>query len=213
MTNQDKVLALFAEVNPIPDSDAFAELHPESLPPNPEGDNLFGEEPALDTHAAPRRSHRTPRSRGLVAAAVAAAVVLTIGIGTNWAIRSSEVSGSLDPTSTFTGTECVYEGPTEFSVGSEVTFAFLNASELTEVAYSIVHVPDGTTVEQIYDEGVFVAGTNWSRDAKAYVFPPTQRVESLTAPLDATGLYAVLCIDTDSETGHDYASLITVVGE
>lgn len=214
MTNQESVLALFAQANPIPDPEAFADFSRASasretieVPRSAEG--------SLHETIPGSGEYRNVRSRrGLLVASVAAVLILIVGAGANWAIRTNVIGGAGDPTSTFDGVACTYEGPTEFDLGSEVTFTFVNETDIENMIYAVVHVPDGTTVQQIYDDGVFVAGTNRDRDAKAYDRDVAAHSEAqITAVLDATGLYALNCVDTDRDTGHDYASLISVPEE
>jgi ABC-type glycerol-3-phosphate transport system substrate-binding protein len=50
---------------------------------------------------------------------------------------------------------CVYEGPTEFAVNSDVTFTFINESEVLDAGFAVHKVDEGTTVEEILDLGVW----------------------------------------------------------
>ena len=158
----------------------------------------------------------TPIWRKAMPALVAAAVVILVAAGFLLLARNDEpeVAGSAVPISTFDGSGCTYEGPTEFDLNSEVKFTFVNASETTEVGFAVWAVPDGTTTEDIQNDGIQNVGAVASRDRYVEMGPIAPGVERpLTVILDKTGLHALNCVDRTTEAeGIDYATLITVSG-
>ena len=115
---------------------------------------------------------------------------------------------------------CTYEGPTEFDLNSDVTFTFINASEIFDVGFSVWKVDEGTTIEDIFENGIFEVADEEQDFYHPYL--PTPRAKgiewSLTVTLDKVGLHALNCFqlpeDPDSdEVFPDYAStLFTVRG-
>ena len=64
-------------------------------------------------------------------------------------------SGSSEPTATYTGSACDYDGPSEFDVNSTVTFTVTNESDERDIGFSVLKIPLGTTAEEIFNEGIF----------------------------------------------------------
>ncbi len=60
-----------------------------------------------------------------------------------------------DAIATYDGSECVYEGPTEFDLNSTVTFTVTNESDTTDMGFSVWSVPEGTTADEILEDGIF----------------------------------------------------------
>ena len=65
-------------------------------------------------------------------------------------------SGSSEPTATYTGGACDYDGPSEFDINSTVTFTVTNESDTTEAGFAIwdlikAKIDDG--IEAIRDIG------------------------------------------------------------
>ena len=52
-------------------------------------------------------------------------------------------SGSGEPTATYNGDDCDYDGPSEFELDSTVTFTVINESDTTDVGFSIWKFSDG----------------------------------------------------------------------
>jgi hypothetical protein len=129
-------------------------------------------------------------------------------------------SSSSEPTKTYDGDECSYDGPTEFDLNSEVTFTFINESDTTGVGFVVWTVPDGTTAADINEKGIFEAtGTQLGNTAPYEFweakFPPTQldTEYQVTVTLDRAGLYSVNCfVETGAEVNTHYATIITVSG-
>ena len=128
-------------------------------------------------------------------------------------------SGVDEPTATFTGEDCEYEGPAEFDLGSEVTFTLINESETTDMGYSVWTVPPGTTAGEIRQGGIFaVVGDDDSSPYKFYDFIPTPNAVGvpvqLTITPDTPGTHALICFDASSFAGPDvdHAVIFEVVG-
>ena len=66
-------------------------------------------------------------------------------------------SGSSEPTATYTGDECDYDGPSNFDLDTTVTFTVTNESDHTDVGFGIWKFPSGVTSEEIFSEGIFQA--------------------------------------------------------
>jgi hypothetical protein len=127
-------------------------------------------------------------------------------------------STSSEPTKTYDGSECTYDGATEFDLDSEVTFTFINESDDTGVGFVVWTVPDGTTAAEINENGIFAATGTEEGSTDPYEFfeakfPPTQldTEYQVTVTLDREGLYAVNCfVQTGAEVNTHYATIITV---
>ena len=114
-----------------------------------------------------------------------------------------------EPTATYTGGGCTYDGPAEFDINSEVTFTFVDETESESVGFAVWPVPEGTTAEQIHDEGIFNVGVDtiaWSSETQVSDYE-----WMFTATFGEAGLHALNCYDTSSGgEGTDYPNLITV---
>ncbi len=129
-------------------------------------------------------------------------------------------TSSSEPTKTYDGTDCVYDGATEFDLNDEVTFTFTNESASTGVGFVVWEVPDGTTAELIDEVGIFEATGTMQGNTDPYEFfeakfPPTQLDTDypVTVVLDKEGLYAVNCfVETGAPVNTHYATIITVSG-
>ena len=127
-------------------------------------------------------------------------------------------STSSEPTKTYDGTDCTYDGTTEFDLNSEVTFTFINESEDPEVGFVVWEVPDGTTAAEINEVGIFEATGTQEGSTAPYEFfeakfPPTVQDQeyAATVTLDRAGLYAINCfVDVGTEVNTHYATIITV---
>ena len=122
-----------------------------------------------------------------------------------------------EPSATFTGAACDYDGPSEFDLNSTVTFIFTNESDETDVGFSVVKFPEGTTAEEVFNEGIFTFLT--SDDAIIdFVSAPTfnDREYDLTVTFIETGQHGVNCFDLSAggvdETEGDYVTMFTVNG-
>ena len=124
-----------------------------------------------------------------------------------------------EPTATYDGSGCTYDGPAEFDLNSEVTFTFINESESPgdSLGFAVWTVPEGSTVEQIHEEGIFSVesggGENveWSSETQV-----SDSEWQLTVTFSESGLHALNCYDTSGGehggAGLDYPILVTVSG-
>ncbi len=119
-----------------------------------------------------------------------------------------------EPTATYYGSGCSYEGPTEFDLGSAVTFTFINESDTTNMGFGVWSIPEGTTADDILAEGIFgVVGGGPPVDPEkgfyAALFAPTaiDSTGTLTVTLDKPGQHALNCYD---ESTGDHAIMFTV---
>jgi hypothetical protein len=127
-------------------------------------------------------------------------------------------STSSEPTKTYDGSECTYDGATEFDLDSEVTFTFINESDDTGVGFVVWTVPDGITAAEIDEKGIFEAIGTEQGNTDPYEFfeakfPPTQldTEYQVTVTLDREGLYSVNCfVETGAPVNTHYATIITV---
>ncbi len=125
-------------------------------------------------------------------------------------------STSSEPTATYTGGACDYDGPSEFDLNSTVTFTVTNESETTEVGFTVWKFPDGVTPEEILEQGIFESVT--SGNAERIIRPPTAigEPETMRVFFDSPGQWGINCYDTsggDSQAaGNDYVTMFTVNG-
>ena len=124
---------------------------------------------------------------------------------------------SSDPSATFTGSACDYSGPSEFDVGSEVTFVYSNESDTTGAGFSVWKVPDGLTSEQIVEQGIFNA-TNTNLESEPWIgivsVPTVIGTEyELVATFTETGQHGLVCfLFPGPETGGEWVTTFTVNG-
>ena len=121
-------------------------------------------------------------------------------------------SGSSEPTATYTGDACDYDGPSEFDVNSTVTFTVTNESDERGIGFSVLKIPEGTTAEEIFNEGIFnaVAGD----PIIEVVFAPTvvDTEYDLTVTFNETGQHGINCFNiAGAESEADFITMFTVV--
>ena len=117
-------------------------------------------------------------------------------------------STSSEPTATYTGGACDYDGPSEFDLDSTVTFTVINESDNTNVGFGVWSVPEGTTADEIVEEGLFdLLGISDVDDWPGFyaaLFSPTA-IDStgiLTVTLDKPGQHALICFDATADADH-----------
>jgi len=119
-----------------------------------------------------------------------------------------------EATSTFDGTGCTYDGPTEFGLNTETTFTFINTSEGTSAGYGIWKVPDGTTVGDITEKSIFGIGADRTPDMRAHTLSSSPGIDrELVVALDTPGLWAVNCYTPNAGLGVDYPATVFVVSD
>ena len=121
-------------------------------------------------------------------------------------------SGSSEPTATYTGSACDYDGPSEFDVNSTVTFTVTNESDERDIGFSVLKIPEGTTAEEIFKEGIFNVVTG--DPIIEVVFAPTvvDTEYDLTVTFNETGQHGINCFNlAGAETEADFITMFTVV--
>jgi hypothetical protein len=126
-------------------------------------------------------------------------------------------STSSEPTATYTGGACAYDGPSEFDLGESVTFTFINESDTTNLGFSVWAVPEGTTADAILEVGIYEVVGHFGGAAMpepgyyASLWPPTavDTPGDLAVTLDKPGQHALICFDLSDSSG-EYAIMFTV---
>jgi hypothetical protein len=115
---------------------------------------------------------------------------------------------SSEPTATYDGDGCTYDGPSEFEVNSEVTFTYINETDSTSVGFGVWLVPEGTTAEDIEEQSIFGVGTDSPLPSTEQEYDSEQL---FTVTFSESGLYALNCFDAPGDNpGDDYPNLVTV---
>jgi hypothetical protein len=211
----DDAFGALVLANPIADADAYRE---QMVEPNVFLTMTMERIDEMDTmHTTPETPEPTPKWKPIMVAVGAAAVVAAaVLFATTLQGDDADVAGSSEPTKTYDGTGCVYDGATEFDLNDEVTFTFTNESDSTGVGFVVWEVPDGTTAALIDEVGIFEAtGNTDSYEFFEAKFPPTQLDTEypVTVVLDTAGLYSVNCfVETGAPVNTHYATIITVSG-
>ena len=107
---------------------------------------------------------------------------------------SGATDSDTDPTVTFNGNGCSYDGAETFDLSSEETFVFVNNSELENVTFGVWTVPDGTNltpVSRIYATSMFETGGD--RRAASYQPTAAESETPLTVVFDTPGTWALVC--------------------
>jgi hypothetical protein len=122
-------------------------------------------------------------------------------------------SSSSEPTATYTGDECDYDGPSNFDLNTTVTFTVTNDSDHTDVGFSIWKFPSGVTSEEIFSEGIFQA-PGPADDFAAVISSPTPIGEPLAlgVTFDTPGQWGINCFvfADDRSPGQDHTTMFTV---
>lgn len=157
----------------------------------------------METKERPAPTPASPaRSRRWVAAGVAFAVVVA-AVGLGFLLNRGEGPGPATspdttlftgtPTVTFDGTSCVYQGPSEFTLGQPRTFRFVNASPDRFRGSSSKLFTDGLTPAQIesrpFDSQMTV---NLGRDIDAGATVEFSGAPGAPVP-DEAGTWALTC--------------------
>ena len=129
-------------------------------------------------------------------------------VATLLVVALAACSGSGEPTATYTGGACDYDGPSEFDLDSTVTFTVINESDNTNVGFGVWSVPEGTTADEIVEEGLFdllgITGVSDWPGFYAALFTPNA-IDStgiLTVTLDKPGQHVLNCFDDTADADH-----------
>ena len=175
-----------------------------------------------DFDAVETQKTATPLWRKAMPGLVAAAVVILVGAAILLLARDTEpdVAGipqntSSEPTATYTGGACDYDGPSEFALNTMVTFTVINESETTEVGFSLWKFPEGVTPDEILEQGIFEFVTQGN--SPSYIAPPTAIGEPRTLRVffDSPGQWGINCFDQsgrDDDGSDNYVTMFTVNG-
>jgi hypothetical protein len=122
-------------------------------------------------------------------------------------------SGSSEPTATYTGDECDYDGPSNFDLNTNVTFTVTNESDHTDVGFGIWKFPSGVTSEEIFSEGIFQAvgpGDDFAAVSRSPT--PIGEPEALGVFFDTPGQWGINCFvfADDRSPGQDHTTMFTV---
>ena len=121
-------------------------------------------------------------------------------------------------TATFTGEACAYDGPSEFDADSTVTFTVINETD-TETAFAVWKIPEGTTPEEIYDEGISNAVPTSADDDAGYeidavLAPITGEAYDLTVTFLESGQHGINCFPFTGAgyRENDHVTMFAVTG-
>lgn len=120
-------------------------------------------------------------------------------------------SGSGEPTATYTGGACDYDGPSEFALNSTVTFTVTNESDNSDIGFGVLKFPEGSTAAEAFKLGIF----NVVGDDAIINHVPTPTAAGtaydLTVTFNETGQHGINCFDlARGETEADYVTMFTV---
>jgi hypothetical protein len=106
----------------------------------------------------------------------------------------------------FTGDDCVYSGPDEFEVGDEIE---ITASDVTEermeVGFAVLKVPDGTTVAEVSEKGIFEIDVEEDIGTVEFAEVTEEGTERVLATtLDVAGTWLINCFVFSGASEGDY---------
>jgi hypothetical protein len=130
------------------------------------------------------------------------------------ALALTGCSSSGDPSATYTGAACHYDGPSEFDMNSTVTFSVTNETDTTSIGFAVLKFPEGSTAEDVSNEGIFSVVAGDAR-LEPYVPSPTviDREYEMTVTFNEVGQHGINCFDFAGAglPGWDYVTMFTVV--
>ena len=127
-------------------------------------------------------------------------LVLLLGLGACGGDSTGE------PTVTYDGDGCTYDGPDEFDLNSEVTIEFVQTVD-DPVGLAVWEVPESMTAERIRDRGMIDNGTLFEDSG----YEATESGYRLTYTFDRPGFYALNCaVRPEDGPAADYANFFTV---
>ncbi len=216
MTRADAVLALLAEANPV--SDPMTLMVDRQVRARLESIEHWSEtmHEANTQTIAPPENDSSRRRLFTMVAAVAAAVAVGLA-GFAFFRDASEVAG-VEPTLTFDGATCTYEGRLEFDGGVERLFTLVNTSDAL-TGLGVFKAVDGTAIENVDPSDIFMSlepgGISFVADAPS----GGQVVVDATvfAPVADDGDWLLVCFvrdrdATSSTPAGDHPAAIFTVG-
>lgn len=120
---------------------------------------------------------------------------------------------SSEPTATYTGDGCEYDGPSDFDLNSSVTFTVINESDSTNTGFAIWKFPSGVTPEEIFEKGIFsAAGPDDELIVSNSRPTPIGEPLDLAVSFDTPGQWGINCFffTDDASPGNDYTTMFTV---
>ena len=198
MTEQERVLTLWADANPIRNADV-AELERDDSATylatlTQRSSEMTKLEPDYEAQPAIK-----PSRRGWVAVAAAAVAVLVIGVGYQF-LAESDVFGSSTVVAEvrFDGEECVYEGPSTFNTG-DVEFTFHNDYLDGRSRFDIFSLHDGKDARDLEDylsaSGLFGLPP-WGSEIEAWRSVPAGESQTRTVTFSPGVAHMVCTIAT-----------------
>jgi hypothetical protein len=101
---------------------------------------------------------------------------------------------TVEASAVYDGEGCTYDGPTEVSPGTRVSYTFTNESDTTDVTFGIFRLPEGTTQQEIFATGIDpISGGDTILILHAPSPVGTPRSDSTT--FEDAGQYGAACTD------------------
>jgi len=142
-------------------------------------------------------------------------VRLTLALGTFVAglLLLAACAGDVtaEATVTFSGDGCTYAGAPTFDDDTELTIELENEPG-TSMGLGVWKVPDGTTVEDIEEQGMLIVGGDMNQNMRGVLRPGSVNLRSLTVVLDESGTWAINCFEFEPQPlGVDFPAAIVTV--
>jgi hypothetical protein len=101
-----------------------------------------------------------------------------------------------EATVTFSGDTCTYAGASTFDDDTELTIELVNEPG-TSMGLGVWKVPDGTTIEDIEEQGMLVVGGDRIQNMRGHLGPGSVGLRSVTVELDESGTWAINCFELE----------------
>ena len=154
MTRADVVLALLAKANPVSDPTALTvDTEVGARLESVEHRSETMQETNVQSIARPEEESSRRRLFAMVGAAAAA---LAVGLAGFAFFRGAGEVAGVEPTLTFDGSTCTYEGRLEFDGGAERLITFVNTSDAL-TGLGVFKAVDGTAIENVDPADIFMS--------------------------------------------------------
>jgi hypothetical protein len=143
--------------------------------------------------------------------AIAVLFVLTLA---SCSSSDSSNGGSSEPSVTYHGGSCTYDGPSEFDLNSTVTFVVVNESDTTDVGFSVWKFPEGVTSEEVLEKGPFaVQPRDDAMLAAVYIPTIIGTAFELSVTFEEEGQHGIDCFDISDpeQDGLSFVTMFTVI--